>query len=980
MKTWQEMLTPAYELMYEEELKDSKSMGAVLRHVKSGARICVLSNEDDNKVFSVGFRTPPKDSTGVAHILEHSVLCGSEKFPLKDPFVELMKGSLNTFLNAMTFPDHTMYPAASCNDQDFKNLMHVYMDAVFHPNIYRREEIFRQEGWHYEVDEDGNLGINGVVYNEMKGVFSSPEQVLWRLIMNSLYPDNAYGVCSGGNPEAIPELTYEDFLAFHGRYYHPSNSYIYLYGNMDVKERLTWLDEAYLSAYDAIEVDSDVPEQKLFGGVREVTGSYPIAEGNDPSGKAYLSYNMTIGSCVDTKLCMAMQILNTVLLSSVGPLYQALIRAGISPNIMSSFDEGIKQPFLSIIAQNTDPEKKEDFLKVIRDTLRKIAEEGVPERSLRAAINSAEFRYREADYGSYPKGLMLGLMSMSSWLFNENGAFDYLHGNELYAELKKEIGTGYYEDLIRRYMLNPEHATVFTLLPEVGLVGRREKELKERLAGIRAGMTDVQLEEVRAAEAALRKYQDTPDTKEDLERLPLLQRSDLKKEARPIIAQPGSAQGLNVVSQEVFTNGIAYAELRFDVHDVPREKIPYIGLLSTVLGYMDTENYTYRELDNETNIETGGISTAVESLLKDNDAAYFRPVFSFEIRTLYDKLEKAFELVNEQIRRTKLDDVPRLKEIIMELRARKQMELNSASHSAASRRALSYRYEKSCFDDLTQGIGYFRFICDLAENFDKKAEEISAVLKELCGIIFRRGNLTVSLTAEAAGLALAKSALAVIAGELPGESMDGDFRFRAANFGLVPEKKQEAFTCPGQVQYVAKCGNYFETGERITGALDVMNKALSINYFWDKVRVHGGAYGCMSGFGGFNGTYTAVSYRDPNLAETIGVFDHAWEYLRDFDADEREMTKLIIGTLSDTDMPLNPQDLGARSFSFYMAGVSFEKLQKLRDERLAARPEDIRAYAPMYRKLMEQNCLCVVGSEAKVAENKELFKTVEALY
>ncbi len=980
MKTWQEMLTPAYELMYEEELKDSKSRGAVLRHVKSGARICVLSNEDDNKVFSVGFRTPPKDSTGVAHILEHSVLCGSEKFPLKDPFVELMKGSLNTFLNAMTYPDHTMYPVASCNDQDFKNLMDVYMDAVFHPNIYHREEIFRQEGWHYEVAEDGNLSINGVVYNEMKGAFSSPEQVLWRLIMNSLYPDNAYGVCSGGNPEAIPELTYENFLAFHSRYYHPSNSYIYLYGNMDVKERLAWLDEAYLSAYDAIEVDSDVPEQKLFGGVREVTSSYPIAEGDDPAGKAYLSYNVSAGSCSDVKLCSAMDILNTVLLSSVGPLYQALVRSGISPNIMSSFHDGIKQPFLSIVAQNTDPAKKEEFLKVIRDTLEKIADEGVPERSLRAAINSAEFRYREADYGSYPKGLILGLMSMSSWLFNENGAFDYLRGNELYAELKKEIGTGYYEELIRRYMLNPEHAAVLTLLPEAGLVGRREKELKERLAGIRAGMTDEQLEEVRRAETALRKYQDTPDTKEDQERLPMLQRADLEKAARPIIAQPESEKGLNIVSHKTFTNGIAYAALSFDVHDVPREKVPYIGLLCTVLGYMDTENYSYRELDNEIKIETGGVTTELEALLKENDAAYYRPVFTFHVRALYDKLEKAFELVNEQIWRTKLSDAARLKEIVMELKARKQMELNSASHSAARRRALSYLYEKSCFDDLTQGIGYYRFICGLAEKFDGMAEEISSSLKELCGIIFCRSNLTVSLTAEEGELQRAKNALAVLADELPGESISGDFRFRPANFGFVPEKKQEAFTCPGQVQYVAKCGNYFETAEKITGVLDVMNKALSINYYWDKVRVHGGAYGCMSGFGSINGTYTVVSYRDPNLAETIRVFDQAWEYLRDFDVDEREMTKLIIGTLSDTDMPLTPQDLGARSFSLYMSGISFETLQKRRDERLASCPEDIRAYAPMYRKLMEQNCLCVVGSEAKVEENKELFRTVEALY
>ena len=430
------MLTPAYELVYEEELKDSRSQGVMLRHKKSGARICVLANDDENKVFSVGFRTPPKDSTGVAHIIEHTVLCGSEKYPLKDPFVELIKGSLNTFLNAFTWPDHTLYPVASCNTQDFKNLMSVYMDAVFHPNIYHYEEIFMQEGWHYEVGDDGNLAINGVVYNEMKGAFSSPDQVLYRGIMHSLFPDNAYGVESGGDPENIPDLTYENYLDFHRKFYHPVNSYIFLYGNMDVKERLTWLDSEYLSKYDAIEVDSTIAYQKPFGQTKEFVTFYPVAEGEDTAGKTYLSYNMMIGDSCDTKLCTAMGILNRVLLSPVGSLYQALVKAGISPNIMSNFDEGVQQPFFSIIAKDTDEEKKEEFLNIIKKELTRIVEEGVPERSLRAEINIAEFKYREADYGYYPKGLMMNMMMFATWLYNDDKAFEYLRCNDLYAESK----------------------------------------------------------------------------------------------------------------------------------------------------------------------------------------------------------------------------------------------------------------------------------------------------------------------------------------------------------------------------------------------------------------------------------------------------------------------------------------------------------------------------------------------------------------
>ncbi len=977
--TGKEMLTPAYELMYEEELKDSRSQGVMLRHKKSGARVCVLANEDENKVFSVGFRTPPKDSTGVAHIIEHTVLCGSEKYPLKDPFVELIKGSLNTFLNAFTAPDHTMYPVASCNDQDFKNLMSVYMDAVFHPNIYHHEEIFMQEGWHYEVGEDGNLSINGVVYNEMKGAFSSPDQVLWRGIMHSLYPDNAYGVESGGDPKNIPDLTYENYLDFHRKFYHPVNSYIYLYGNMDVKERLEWLDAKYLSKYDAIEVDSTIAHQKPFGEMKEVVSAYPIAEGEDTKGKTYLSYNMLIGDSCDAKLCMAMNILNRVLLSPVGPLYQALVKAGISPNIMSIFEDSLQQTFFSVIAKDTDEEKKEQFLEVIKKELTRIAKEGVPERALRAEINITEFRYREADYGGYPKGLMMNMMMFSTWLFDDNKAFEYLRCNDLYAELKKEIGTGYFEELIRKYLLNPEHATLFIMKPEAGLTGKREQELKDKLAAYKATLSEADLAAIKAKQEGLKKYQDTPDSKEVIETLPMLAREDVKKEALPILSKERETAGVRAVTQEVFTNGIAYVQLLFDANKLTKEQVPYLGLLSTVLGYVDSEHYTYQEFDNEMKINTGGVYTSVESYLKNGDVSYYRPAYVFSAKAMYEQLPKVYELINEMLHCTKFEDTVRLKEIIMELRSRKQMELIQMAHSMAVRRALSCQYENSVFHDKTSGIGYYRFICDLAENFDAKAEEIVAQLKKLSEDLFKKENLLVSITAEAEGIECALSGLEDIGKLLAGQNRTGDIRECGANYGFALEKKKEAFTCPGQVQYVAKCGTYANTGVKPNGAMNVMNKILSMDYFWDKVRVHGGAYGCMCNFNDMNLNYALVSYRDPNLKETIDVFDHAWEYLRDFNPSERDMTKFIIGTFGDLDAPLNPKALGNRSFNLYLSGTTFEEIQKLRDERISATAEDIRAYAPLFKAVMEQDCLCVVGSEAKIADAKELFDKVEAL-
>ncbi|MBQ9119091.1 MAG: insulinase family protein, partial [Lachnospiraceae bacterium] len=536
----------------------------------------------------------------------------------------------------------------------------------------------------------------------------------------------------------------------------------------------------------------------------------------------------------------------------------------------------------------------------------------------------------------------------------------------------------YFEGLIRKYLLEPEHASLFIMKPEAGLTGKREQELKEKLAAYKASLTAEQLAEIKRKQEGLQAYQDEPETKETLEKLPLLQRSDLKKEAMPLIAKKSEWAGIHVVSEEVFTNGIAYLKLNFDVHEVPVAKLPYLGLLVTALGYMDSDHYTQRELDNEVNIETGGIFTGLETFVKYKDANYYRPTCYFTIKVMYDKIGKAFELVEEMMHHTKLDDLTRLKEIILETKSKKQMELNGAGHSVAVRRALSYQSQKSYYADLVEGIAYYRFLADLAEHVDERVAEVATELKQLCAILFRKENLIAGVTAEAEGLAVVEKELAKVAEFIPGTSIAGDIRFRAAEFNFQLEKKQEAFTCSGQVQYVAKCGNFLETGVSYGGALDVANNILSMSYFWDKVRVHGGAYGCMSNFG-LDGAYTLVSYRDPNLTETLDIFDHAWEYLRDFDVDEREMTKMIIGTLSNTDAPLTPRSLGARSFNHYMAGTTFEELQKARDERLAATPADIRACAELYHQAIAQDCMCVVGSEAKIEANKELFGSIESL-
>ena len=640
----------AYEVIQKADLSDLQSEGILLKHRKSGARILLMKNDDENKVFAIGFRTPPSDSTGVPHIMEHSVLCGSRDFPVKDPFVELVKGSLNTFLNAMTYPDKTVYPIASCNDKDFQNLMHVYMDAVFYPNIYEHDEIFRQEGWSYKLDEpDGELTISGVVYNEMKGAFSSPEGVLDRVILNSLFPDTSYANESGGDPEVIPELTYEQFLDFHRKYYHPSNSYIYLYGNMDMEEKLRWLDENYLSDFDATEVDSEIKYQEPFSEMREVVQEYSITSDESEADNTYLSYNKVIGTSLDEKLYLAFQILDYALLSAPGaPLKKALVDAGIGKDIMGSYDNGIYQPIFSVIAKNANMEQKEDFVRVIEDTLRNIAENGMDKKALRAGINYYEFRFREADFGNYPRGLMYGLQLFDSWLYDEEKPFIHMQAISTFEFLKNQVDTGYFEELIRKYLLDNTHGAVVIIRPERGRTARMDKELAEKLQAYKESLSAEEVEKLVNATHELEQYQEEESSPEDLAKIPVLKREDISRDIAPIFNEEMEMDGVKVVHHNVETNGIGYVTLMFDLSGIREELLPYVGILQSVLGIIDTNNYEYGELFNEINVNTGGIGTSLElytdvTKVKEKE---FRATFEMKGKALYPKMNPVLTMRN----------------------------------------------------------------------------------------------------------------------------------------------------------------------------------------------------------------------------------------------------------------------------------------------------------------------------------------------
>lgn len=963
------LIPETYELIEDSFIKEMQSDAAILRHKKSGARLFLISNDDENKVFIAGFRTPPDDNTGVPHILEHSVLCGSKKFPVKDPFMELEKGSLNTFLNAMTYPDKTIYPVASCNDKDFQNLMDVYMDAVMNPAIYTNEKIFRQEGWHYEIDDrDAPITINGVVYNEMKGAFSNAEEVLGRQIKRALFPDTCYANESGGDPLYIPKLTYEKFLDFHSRYYHPSNSYIYLYGNMDMTEKLEWLDREYLSEYDVLDIDSSIKEQSAFDGPKDEVVEFSITEDEDPENQYFLSKSMVVGSNLDKNLYIAFQILEYALLGAPGaPLKQALLDAGIGDDIYGGYDNGIIQTMFSVMAKNCRIEQKEEFLRIIDDVLRKMAEEGINRRSLIAGINCYEFKYREADFGPYPKGLMYGIQCFDSWLYDGNPLI-HLGYEDTFEFLKSQIDKGYFENLIKEYLLDNPHTVIATAKPVKGLTEKNERQLQKELDEYKASLSEEEIDNLIRETAELKKYQEEPAPQELLEKIPLLSRSDIKRECAPIIKEEKKVGDIDVIHTNIFTSKIGYLQLLFGTNVVRPDELPYLGLLKSMLGAVNTENYTYLELFNQIYIETGGIDTELSSYSGPKTGDDFFGAFDISAKVLYSKIGSAFEIIREIILKSDFTDYKRMAEIIAQIKARMQSRMIGGGHSTASLRAASYYSKTAYFAEATGGISFYRFIDELEKHFEERKEETAAKLGELVKRIFTRGNMIVGYTADDEGYSLMKTELEKFAESLP----DGKAEDVPKDYELV--QKNEGFRTSSGVQYVALSGNFkMAAGLKYTGALRILKQILNCEYLWINVRVKGGAYGCMNNFSR-DGEGCFVSYRDPNIEKTLDVYRGVVDYVKNFDVCERDMTKYIIGTISNSDTPLTPSAKGQRAMASYLTGTGTETLQREREQVIDASAEDIRNLAPYVQAILDCGNICVVGNDAAVEKAKDIFK------
>ncbi len=957
-------------LIREEHIKEVNSIARIFEHEKTGARLLHMENDDTNKVFSIGFKTPPEDSTGVMHILEHSVLCGSRKFPTKEPFVELVKGSLNTFLNAMTFSDKTIYPIASQNEKDFFNLMDVYLDAVFYPNIYKNKEILMQEGWHYDLEnKEDELTYKGVVYNEMKGAFSSPEGILMRKIQETLFPDNTYSNESGGDPKYIPDLTYQQFIDTHKKYYHPSNSYIFLYGDMNLEKCLKFINEEYLSDFNKKEIDADIKPQEKYSSIKEVEYTYSISEEDDDSEKTFLALNYVTGRSTDEEVYMDLSLLEYILLEAEGaPLKKALIDCEIGKDVFGSFDGGILQPVFSIIAKNTDASKKEKFKKVVYDTLNDIVKNGIDKKLIEGCINAFEFRLREADTGGYPKGLVYYMNAMDSWLYGGDPLIHikYEHAIE---NVKKSLNTNHFEELIKKYILDNTHASLITLKAEKGLAQREEDELKKKLQNYKDSLSEEELNNIVEETNNLILRQSTPDSQELLETIPLLSLDDIGKEVEDLPISKTKHNDIEILHCNTFTSNIAYLNFMFYGKCVSEEDIPYFSLLGNLLAKVDTKTYGYKELSNEILINTGDMYFRNQVYGNDKDENKYYPFLEVRTKVMDDKIYKAMEIMSDIIKNSLFEDNKRIREVIRELISRIEMMLMQAGHQVAVGRVASYFSPTASYIEKIAGYDYYKFLKDIENDFDNKIETLKSKLYKLQNTIFNKNNLMVFITGEDKELNLLKENMNKVVDVLYTDELNNN------EYLFNEVQKNEGLMTPANVDYVCKGYNFKKLGYDYNGSLLVLKTILGYDYLWNRVRVKGGAYGCMSIISR-TGNIAFVSYRDPNLTETLNAFNEASDFIKSFDISDREMQKYIIGTISNLDIPLTPASKGEKALGMYMRGITKEDRQKERNEVLSTNVEVIKEYSKLIEDIMNKDFMCVVGDEKKIKANKDIFKNL----
>lgn len=965
-----------FTLIERRSLPDIRSESFLYRHTKTGAEVLYLQNDDDNKGFTISFKTPPYDDNGIAHIIEHSVLNGSRKYPSKEPFVELLKGSLQTFLNAMTFSDKTIYPVASRNEKDFENLMSVYLDAVFYPNLHQDPQILMQEGWHYHLEnKEDDLIYKGVVYNEMRGAFSQPESVLSRLVEPSLYPDTIYRHESGGMPESIPTLTQEKFTDFHSKYYHPSNAQVILYGNLNLDRALTLLAE-YFDAFDKKDIVFEGFTQTPFDAEREVHSYYALSAGEDTADKTLIEYAWATGTSTDGEQLVAFSILDEILLgSNTAPLKKALLKANIASDVMGGYSAYTISPTFDVSLKDTNADQKDTFKRIVRDVLTQLVQDGIPEKTVQAAINKTAFRLKEltALEGSTPKGILYGMNALSSWLYGGSPYVSFEYQRYLDA-IQAQVADCYFERLIQEYLLDNTHAVLITLEPQPGLGEERDKALAEKLAAYKASLSDEELDHLVEQTQALLTRQNTPDSPEDLAKIPVLSIDDVDPQATfyPLTVEE-TTDGPTFLHYEDFTAGIGYVKYYFDMAGIPTDLIPVASFLTELLGEVATTTHTDEELSTEIDFYTGGVSTNTTIMVEDVAKNAYRPFFTLSGKALSEYLPKLIDLLSEIATHSILTDEDKLREILLNTKAGLEMNLNFGSHAAALRRLESYYFEGAKYGQALEGIDYYDYIADLLANFDERKDTFIAQLQEVLELLLTSKGVTATFVGSEEDFATFKT---LSQGFFQGL---GNHDVVKEAFTTPVEVLNEGFKTAQDVQYVAKGYNETLLGFPYNGINAFLSTILGLDYLWNTVRVKGGAYGGLVNIDG-KGNITAVSYRDPNLVETLQAFDGQADYLAHYNPTQAEFEKNLIGTFSNIDRPLSANQKGNLAFTRYFNHITDDMVQQRRDEVLATTPEKVRELASMMQQVIDQNAFVVIGQDSKIEKHKDIFKNVRSLF
>jgi presequence protease len=959
-----------YTVKEERFIPEVNALCILLEHIQSGARVMKIAADDCNKTFSIAFPTLPGSDSGAPHILEHSVLNGSLNFPVKSPFDVLSKGSLSTFLNAMTSDDFTIYPVASMNEKDYFNLMHVYLDAVFHPMIYSDKRIFMQEGWHYELAGVQNpLEYKGVVYNEMKGAFSNPERELWYRIQQLLFAGNHYRYLSGGHPEVIPDLDYEEFLEFHRKNYHPSNSFIYLYGDADLGKELEFIDRNYLSAYTRVDYGFHIDNIDPFNRIKGASGYYSVLEGAPMEHQTYLSYSWITGSGADPDLTMALNVMADLLVNQESaPLRKALQQAGIGKDVYA-MSQNMMQNLFSIVVTNANAGDRDFFKKIVEDTLNTLVKEGIDRNVLAGTINRLEFRLREGNDAQ--KGITGIMRCINGWIYNGN-PFAWLEYEKLLDKLKTSMQGSYLEDWFRSELLENSTALVYVLEPMEGLESKIAEKTMTKLASIKAKMNDAEIAACIEETSALIAFQQKEESTEALASIPFLKPEDIDRTAKWYGAEKYRVGGVPHLYFDEFTNGVLYMHFWFNCLVIPEEKIPYAALLTQLLGKLATADYTGDRLDTELNMNTGGFSSSLQVFLPQHREQELTPMFRIYMKTTAGKLDKAMELLESVISRSVFENRERLHELLKRHQSQVEMFVTQNGYSAAVCRLESYYSRRGQFVERTRGIEYYRFITSLLDQFTQNQDAVIGVLREVYALIFSKENLTVGVICDKQDYGRYKSSFVPFS-----ERIVSRISVKQ-NWKLTPQTANEGICTSSKVQYVVQGFNYMNAGIKWNNKWHVLSQILSTDWLHTQVRVVGGAYG------GYvhihrNGSFYFGSYQDPNLKETLNVYKNTADYLEQFTADRDSMTRFIIGTVAGLDYPLTAAEKGALAFRWHFEKVSREDIQSERDDVLSTTMEDIRGMSGDLRQIINRQVYCVYGNEEKIRMHEAQFKKIMKL-